>query len=91
MDLNLAVIFVRVVEAGSFSAAAAALGLPKSSVSRAVARLEDLDAHDQDRGRESTTWQTTSSPSRPPCVWGWTSWTSLDDNASSACSSSASS
>src|SRR5262245_32438569 len=40
MDLNLAAIFVRVVEAGSFSAAASALGLPKSSVSRAVARLE---------------------------------------------------
>ena len=40
MDLNLAAVFVRVVEAGSFTAAAAALGLPKSSVSRAVARLE---------------------------------------------------
>jgi DNA-binding transcriptional LysR family regulator len=40
LDLNLAAVFVRVVEAGSFTAAAAALGLPKSSVSRAVARLE---------------------------------------------------
>lgn len=33
-------VFVRVVEAGSFTAAAAALALPKSSVSRSVARLE---------------------------------------------------
>lgn len=33
-------VFVRVVETGTFTAAAAALGLPKSSVSRAVSRLE---------------------------------------------------
>ena len=33
-------VFVRVVETGSFTAAAAALGLPKSSVSRSVSRLE---------------------------------------------------
>jgi DNA-binding transcriptional LysR family regulator len=41
IDLNQVGAFVRVVDAGSFTAAAAALGLPKSSVSRGVARLED--------------------------------------------------
>lgn len=40
MDLNRAATFVRVVEAGSFTAAAATLQLPPSSVSRAVAKLE---------------------------------------------------
>lgn len=40
MDLNRVVSFVRVVEAGSFTGAAAALGLQKSSVSRSVAGLE---------------------------------------------------
>jgi DNA-binding transcriptional LysR family regulator len=40
MDLNRVAIFVRVVNEGGFSAAARALGLPKSSVSRAVALLE---------------------------------------------------
>jgi DNA-binding transcriptional LysR family regulator len=39
-DLNRVSVFVRVVDSGSFTAAAAALGLPKSSVSRSVARLE---------------------------------------------------
>jgi DNA-binding transcriptional LysR family regulator len=33
--------FVRVVEAGSFTAAAKSLGVPKSTLSRALARLED--------------------------------------------------
>ena len=41
IDLNRVATFVRVVEAGSFTRAAAALGLPTSSVSRAVAHLED--------------------------------------------------
>jgi DNA-binding transcriptional LysR family regulator len=41
MDLNRVSIFVRVVNEGGFSAAARALGLPKSSVSRAVALLEE--------------------------------------------------
>jgi len=41
MDLNLVRTFSRVVEAESFTAAARALGLPKSSVSRAVSRLEE--------------------------------------------------
>ena len=40
MDLNRVAIFVRVVEERGFSAAAKALSLPKSSVSRAVALLE---------------------------------------------------
>ena len=40
IDWNQIAVFVRVVEAGSFTAAAAALGLPKSSVSRAVSALE---------------------------------------------------
>lgn len=40
MDLNRAATFVRVVESGSFTAAANALRLPPSSVSRSVARLE---------------------------------------------------
>src|SRR5262245_60981856 len=41
VDLRRVAAFVRVVEAGSFSAAAVALRLPTSSVSRAVAGLED--------------------------------------------------
>jgi len=40
MDLNRAALFVQVVKAGSFTAAAAAVGLPKSSVSRSVSQLE---------------------------------------------------
>ena len=40
-DLNLVATFSRVAELGSFTAASAALGLPKSSVSRAVSRLEE--------------------------------------------------
>lgn len=40
-DLNDMAIFARVVQQGGFSAAASALGLPKSNVSRRVARLED--------------------------------------------------
>ena len=40
MDYNHVALFVRVVKAGSFTAAAQAVGLPKSSVSRSVARLE---------------------------------------------------
>ncbi|HEU0034628.1 MAG TPA: LysR family transcriptional regulator [Kofleriaceae bacterium] len=40
MDLNHASAFVRVVETGGFTRAAAALGVPPSSVSRRVARLE---------------------------------------------------
>ncbi|MFT3922426.1 MAG: LysR family transcriptional regulator [Myxococcales bacterium] len=39
-DLNRVGIFLKVVEAGGFTAAAKELGLPKSSVSRAVALLE---------------------------------------------------
>jgi DNA-binding transcriptional LysR family regulator len=46
MDLNLVAAFVRVIEAGSFTAAAQALGLPKSSVSRRVSALEkELRVH----------------------------------------------
>ena len=41
MDLNRVAVFLRVVELQSFTAAAEALGLPKSSVSRSVARLEE--------------------------------------------------
>src|SRR5262249_47713339 len=40
MDLNEIAIFARVVQTGSFTAAAAALGMPKSTVSRKVADLE---------------------------------------------------
>ena len=40
MDLNETVVFIRVVQAGSFSAAARQLGLPVSTVSTRVARLE---------------------------------------------------
>jgi DNA-binding transcriptional LysR family regulator len=40
IDLNRIRLFVRVVETGSFTAAAGAVGLPKSSVSRAMAALE---------------------------------------------------
>ena len=40
MDLNRVAVFLRVVQAGSFTAAAAALGVRKSSVSRSVAALE---------------------------------------------------
>ena len=41
MDLNLLAVFEAVARASSFSAAAKELGIPKSSVSRAIARLED--------------------------------------------------
>lgn len=40
MDLDAIAVFVRVVEAGSFSAAARRLGAPKATVSAKVARLE---------------------------------------------------
>ncbi|MFT3925189.1 MAG: LysR family transcriptional regulator [Myxococcales bacterium] len=40
MDLNRVATFVRVVEAGTFTAAASRLHLPTSSVSRSVAKLE---------------------------------------------------
>ena len=41
MDLNRASTFVRVVQTGGFTRAAEAMGLPPSSVSRSIARLED--------------------------------------------------
>lgn len=41
VDWNEMVVYCRVVEAGSFVGAARVLGLPKSTVSRKVARLED--------------------------------------------------
>ena len=41
LDLNRIAVFVRVVEAGSFTAAGKLLELPVSSVSRSVANLED--------------------------------------------------
>src|SRR3954469_11964864 len=41
MDLNHVAVFARVVELESFTAAAKQLGLPKSSVSRTVSRLEE--------------------------------------------------
>src|SRR5262245_39824491 len=41
MDLNEMLVFARVVEAGSFAAAAGALGMPKSTVSRKVSKLEE--------------------------------------------------
>jgi DNA-binding transcriptional LysR family regulator len=40
VDLNDIVVFVRVVEAGSFTAAARVLGMPKTTVSRRIASLE---------------------------------------------------
>jgi len=40
LDLNAAALFTKVVEKGSFTAAAAALGLRVSTVSRRVARFE---------------------------------------------------
>jgi DNA-binding transcriptional LysR family regulator len=42
MDLNQVGVFVRVVDKRGFTAAAQSLGLPKSSVSRAVSRLETV-------------------------------------------------
>ncbi len=45
MDLNEIVVFAKVVETGSFTAAGQALALPKSTVSRKIAQLEErLDA-----------------------------------------------
>jgi DNA-binding transcriptional LysR family regulator len=41
MDYNRVALFVRVVKAGSFTAAAAQVGLPKSSLSRGVSHLEE--------------------------------------------------
>jgi DNA-binding transcriptional LysR family regulator len=40
MDVNEMLVFARVVQAGSFTTAAAKLGMPKSTVSRKVAELE---------------------------------------------------
>src|SRR5579872_4798023 len=56
MDMNLARTFVSVVDAGSLTAAARATSLPKSSVSRALARLEsDLGARLVDRSTRHLT------------------------------------
>src|SRR5215471_15960867 len=45
MDLNEILVFTRVVQSGSFTAAAKLLGMPKSTVSRKVSELEErLDA-----------------------------------------------
>ncbi|HEX6763893.1 MAG TPA: LysR substrate-binding domain-containing protein [Polyangiaceae bacterium] len=41
MDLNEVLVFARVVHAGSFTAAAKELGMPKSTVSRKVSELEE--------------------------------------------------
>src|SRR5882724_7267941 len=41
MDLNEIAVFTRVVQAGSFTAAAKLLGMPKSTVSRKVMDLEE--------------------------------------------------
>jgi DNA-binding transcriptional LysR family regulator len=41
VDLNQMLLFVRVVQAGSFSAAARAVGVPKSTLSRKVSELEE--------------------------------------------------
>jgi DNA-binding transcriptional LysR family regulator len=41
MDLNEMLVFARVVQAGSFTTAAGGLGMPKSTVSRKVAELEE--------------------------------------------------
>ncbi|MCZ6472460.1 MAG: LysR family transcriptional regulator [SAR324 cluster bacterium] len=41
MDLNEILIFARIVQAGSFTAAAQGLGMPKSTVSRKLSQLED--------------------------------------------------
>ncbi|HEX2881045.1 MAG TPA: LysR family transcriptional regulator, partial [Polyangiaceae bacterium] len=41
MDLNEIAIFAQVVQAGSFTSAAAQLGMPKSTVSRKIAELEE--------------------------------------------------
>src|SRR5882757_1465043 len=41
MDLNEMLVFARVIHAGSFTKAAAELGMPKSTVSRKVSELEE--------------------------------------------------
>ena len=41
MDLNEILVFTRVVQTGSITAAAAQLGMPKSTVSRKVTELEE--------------------------------------------------
>src|SRR5438445_10999747 len=41
MDLNELLVFARVVQAGSFTLAAASLGMPKSTVGRKVSELEE--------------------------------------------------
>lgn len=45
LDLNDLRLFALVVDHGGFSAAARALGLPRSNVSRRIAGLEDGLAH----------------------------------------------
>lgn len=42
VDLNEIVVFIKVVDSGSFSGAAAVLGLPRSTVSRKVSQLEEV-------------------------------------------------
>ena len=42
IDLNEVAVFIRVVDAGSFSGAAKMLGLPRSTVSRKVSQLEEV-------------------------------------------------
>ena len=42
VDLNEIAVFIKVVDAGSFSAAARLLGLPRSTVSRKVSQLEEV-------------------------------------------------
>ena len=41
MDLNETLVFARIVQAGSFTAAAKGLGMPKSTVSRKLSELEE--------------------------------------------------
>jgi DNA-binding transcriptional LysR family regulator len=41
LDLNDILVFTRVVEGGSFTAAARLLGMPKTTVSRRIAALEE--------------------------------------------------
>src|SRR4028118_1288153 len=40
VDLNEIVVFVRIVQLGSFTAASARLGIPKATISRRIAALE---------------------------------------------------
>ena len=72
MDLNELLVFARVVQTGSFTAAGAALRMPKSTVSRKVAELEARGAvivHREETQVESAAGRPARSLARLVAQW----------------------